>query len=298
MTPAFPDRSPLHRVSGAGVFALALAGLASAGCGARLFSHRGVAPVTGGAAHVAASRPAEPEAHDPRDPFWAYRAAEHHVGVDSVQAAEAELRQALALDPTYAPALALLSKLYFATGRHREAVTLLEPVRLQPDVYAPPARQVLLAGLALHEDALGDAGRARAALAPVLDGGGRQTASVAAYVTLRGETPDDAAELARDAARHDGRSAVNQNNLGITRLRAGDVNGARKAFADAIGRDASLPGPYYNLAILEKYYRFDDAAAARWFAEYWNRSHDDPDGLRAVFASGAAPDAARQGARP
>ena len=88
---------------------------------------------------------------------------------------------------------------------------------------------------------------------------------------------------AEQAVREHPGSAAHQNNYGITRLRAGDVEGARKAFAAAIDRDSKLAGPYYNLAILEKYYRFDDGAASRWFGEYWKRSHDDPDGLAAVF---------------
>jgi Tfp pilus assembly protein PilF len=279
--------------------ALAIAVLPVTGCGARLFSRRGPAPVTAAAARPAGRQaPQAAAAQDPRDPFWAFQSAERHVAADSLAVAEAELHRALELDPAYAPALALLSKLYFDNGRHRDAITLLEPVRLQPDAYPARARQMLLAGLALHEDALGDSLRAREALALVADAGAQQAGSVAAYVALRGEAPEAATALAKDAARHDGHSAVNQNNLGIARLRSGDVDGARHAFADAIGRDPSLPGPYYNLAILEKYYRFDDATAARWFAEYWNRSHDDPDGLRTVFATGATPDAPQTGARP
>jgi Tfp pilus assembly protein PilF len=88
--------------------------------------------------------------------------------------------------------------------------------------------------------------------------------------------------------RRDGSSAVNLNNFGITRLRAGDVDAARRAFARAIDRNPALPGPYYNLAILEKFYVFDEAAAARWFSQYWSRSTEDPDSLRAVFLEGLA----------
>ena len=276
--------------------ALLLACASTSGCGAtRLLARRHAAPPAAPAsARGTSARAAEAQSpHDARDPFWPYQSAVRLVAADSLAPAEAELEAALALDPAYAPALSLLSKLLFASGRHREAVTLLEP-----DAYAPEARLQLLAGLALHEDALGEAERAARALAPVIEAGSRQAGSAGVYVTLRGETPDAATELAKDVARRDGRSAVNQNNLGITRLRAGDVDGARKAFASAIEHDASLPGPYYNLAILEKYYRFDDAAAARWFAEYWNRSHDDPDGLRGVFAAGLPPEAPTQGGRP
>jgi tetratricopeptide (TPR) repeat protein len=284
------------RTAAAAALLLACAG--TSGCGAtRLLSrHHPVPPATPASARVTSAHTAEAQApHDARDPFWPYQNAVRLVAADSLAPAEAELKAALALDPAYAPALSLLSKLLFASGRHREAVTLLEPVRLEPDAYAPEARLQLLAGLALHEDALGETDRAARALAPVIEAGSRQAGSAGVYVTLRGETPDAATELARDVARRDSKSAVHQNNLGITRLRSGDVDGARKAFASAIERDPSLPGPYYNLAILEKYYRFDDAAAARWFAEYWNRSHDDPDGLRGVFAAGVASDAPANG---
>jgi len=273
---------------------LALACVPAGGCGARRFSRHAALAMPAPAA--AARAQAADAARDPRDPWWPYRDAEAHVAADSLASAEADLRRALALDPTYAPALALLSKLEFDSGRSADAMTLLEPVRRQPDAYAPAARTRLLAGLALHADAVGDTARAHEALANVLDAGGRQDASVPVYLALRGDAPETAAPLAREAVRHDGHSAVNQNNLGITLLRAGDVEGARKAFAEAIARDPALPGPYYNLAILEKWYRFDDEAAARAFAEYAKRSQDDPDGLRAVFAAPAAhPDA---GARP
>jgi Flp pilus assembly protein TadD len=84
-----------------------------------------------------------------------------------------------------------------------------------------------------------------------------------------------------------GKSAVNHNNYGITKLRAGEPETAREAFLTAIEIDPSLPGPYYNLAILEKFYRFNDEAAVKWFGLYQERSRDDPDGLIDVFAESA-----------
>ena len=102
-------------------------------------------------------------------------------------------------------------------------------------------------------------------------------------MTLRGAAPEQAAEQAATAVREQPKSAANQNNFGITRLRAGDPKTARAAFLEAIALDPRLPGPYYNLAILEKFYALDDAAASRWFREYWKRSNDDPDNLAAVF---------------
>ena len=269
---------------------LALAGTLP-GCGVRLMTRHAA---TGVPAPRAAAAPLE----DPRDPYWTYHHAEKLVGADSLVAAEHELRASLALDSTYAPALALLSRLWYADGRHREAVALLEPVRRHPDAWPAEARAGLLAGLALHEAALGEPQLAREAMAPALHANERAAGSAGVYLALSGDAPDSAADASREMARRDGHSAVNQNNVGITRLRAGDPDGAKKAFEAAIERDPALPGPYYNLAILEKYWRFDDEAATRAFRAYWQRSHDDPDGLFAVFAAHVAANPDTNGARP
>ena len=111
--------------------------------------------------------------------------------------------------------------------------------------------------------------------------------SAGVYVALRGDAPDSASAAAAGLVREHPQSAVNQNNYGITRLRAGDPEAASNAFLLAIELDASLPGPYYNLAILEKYYRLDDAAAERWFRKYRERATDDPDGLAQGFEKSA-----------
>jgi Tfp pilus assembly protein PilF len=118
--------------------------------------------------------------------------------------------------------------------------------------------------------------------------------STAVYVVLRGENPDSAADLAERAVRDNSKSAVNQNNYGIIRLRAGDPKSAEEAFRKAIDLDPSLPGPYYNLAILEKYYVFDDGAASRWFKLYWERSNDDPDRLADLLGKGRPKEIAEQ----
>lgn len=282
-----------------GVLALALlaCALPLTGC-SRLLARHGARTAAVPAAATAAGAPHADVPRDPSEPYWPYAHANALLAADSLAAAEAELMRALALDPTYAPALSRLAELEFRAGRYREGVTLLEPVRLQPESFAPAARARLLAALALHADALGDVAKARAALAAAGDAVAKGAGSAAVYVTLRGETPDAATAMAREAAGREGRSAVARNNLGITRLRSGDLDGARRAFADAIERDPALAGPYYNLAILEKYWRFDDAAATRWFREYWQRSHDDPDGLYPAFAAALAAPAPSEGARP
>ena len=276
--------------------------LLASGCGANLFGHRiGVADHKQAAAkpkshadeHAAVVPPSaqdralearERAMAEPQEPYWPYRLGQLQWEADSLPAAEAALKASLTRERTYAPSLALLSKLYFDSGRHQEAITMLEPVRSQPDAFTPETRQVLLAGLALHQDALGHLDLAESLVPTSGHADMKRAGSAMVYVMLRGEHPD-AAEAPAVAALDAGKNAVNLNNFGITRLRAGDPPAARKAFLSAIERDPTLPGPYYNLAILEKYFLFDDAAASRWFSAYWKRSQADPDSLIPVFSS-------------
>jgi tetratricopeptide (TPR) repeat protein len=215
---------------------------------------------------------------EPQEPYWPYRLGQLLLARDSVAQAENALHESLARNRAYAPALALLSKLYYDSGRHTQAIELLEVARSAPGGM-PDA---LHAGLALHYDALGRGDLARGAIAGV---GRAGDGSALVYVRLRGDAPDSAAAPASAALRQDGKSAANQNNYGITRLRAGDPTAARRAFQEAIELDPKLPGPYYNLAILEKFYLLDDAAAAKWFRLYRQRSGEDPDSLAQVFVT-------------
>lgn len=276
---------------------LALVMLASAaatlsGCAAGLVAHPSDHAVPGATSEgrTGASRLLEVQAQSashPAEPYWPYRLGELRLASDSLVAAEAALQASLARDRTYAPALALLSRLYYRTGRHQDAVTMLEGVRSRPDAFPSDARQILLAGLALHLEALGRPDLAGAAIAEARHTDTRRAESARIFVMLRGDQPDSAAAPAAAAVRTDPHSAVNQNNYGITRLRAGDPVAARHAFLSAIERDPDLPGPYYNLAILEKYYLFQDDDASRWFDAYWTRSHADPDSLYGAFQGGS-----------
>ena len=282
----------------AGTIARAIAGVALlassislSGCGMMLLKHRTSLPLRS----VNAEAGREPKnviearaqsAANPRDAYWPYRLGQIYLDSDSLPSAEAALETSLSRDRTYAPALSLLSKLYFDQGRHAEAVKMLDPVVSSPDAFSNADRQALLAALALHQDALGRPDLARSAIAGAPQPKGAHASSAMVFVTLRGESPDSAGALAKAALEEDSKNAVNLNNYGITRLRAGDPAAARKAFDQAIARDPSLPGPYYNLAILEKFFLFDDAAAARWFQAYSERSKADPDSLFGVFSSG------------
>jgi tetratricopeptide (TPR) repeat protein len=271
---------------------LALAGLLAAnallaGCGMSMLHGRSEPVDRRGAVHVApASKFEQTEARArlaPAEPYWPFHLAELYVAADSLPEAEAALQRALARNAAYAPALSLLSKLYFDASRHEEAIRLLEPVAAHPERFSDEEREALLAGLALHYEALDQFERARGVMAQIAATRRGPVRSTAVYLGLRGPAPDSVADLA-DRVRHDDPgSAVAQNNYGISQLRAGDPLAARRAFQAALRIDSRLPGPYYNLAILEKYYALDDSTAARFYRSYRERAHDDPDGLAEVF---------------
>lgn len=220
---------------------------------------------------------------EPEDAAKWFRRAQRQVERDSIEAAVGSLQTALQLDAGYSPALALYSKLDFDAGRHADAIERLAILRSQPARFSDEELSLLLTGLALHQDALGQAREAHATLESAPRGQDKRTGSARAYVLLRSDAPDEATDVARRALDQDSKSAVNLNNRGITQLRAGDPEAARRTFLEAIERDAKLAGPYYNLAILEKFYALDDDAAARWYAAYRERSQADPDGLAEVF---------------
>jgi tetratricopeptide (TPR) repeat protein len=273
------------------VLALGLLALPLAGCSLRALSH----PFGGEAAGRSESRraPATPAgglaearaqaAAAPAEPYGPYHLARLYLAADSTSRAESALHQAIARDSAYAPALALLSKLDYDAGRHAEAIERLEAAQARAQRSGAAFPPTLLVDLALHEEALGHAERARALMGELPRSMREEGTSVATYLALKGDAPDSAGPLAVAAVRENPKSAANQNNYGITRLRAADLDGARRAFRAAIDIDPRLPGPYYNLAILERFYAMDDGAAARWFALYRQRSSDDPDGLVQVF---------------
>lgn len=299
-----PVRSPLRLI-----LALAcLAGSAS-GCGIRLFHRGGPANVTatvpGDAAAMTSgkngrSRPAKHKAdgkatsafandplgearertvEEPAEPWWPTRAAELEAAAGNTAAAENSLRTALTRDSAYAPALTKLSRMLYQQGRHDEAVRLLEPVRDHRTALDASDRAAVLAGLALHEAALGQDGEARSTLAMLGHADRDDAAGVAAYLAVRGSSADSAVKLTQAAVKAVPGSAANHNNLGIALLRTADPDGATREFERAIALDPSLPGPWYNMAILERWYRLDPTAAAKRFQQYWTLSHADPDSL-------------------
>jgi tetratricopeptide (TPR) repeat protein len=232
---------------------------------------------------------------NPGEPFWPYRLAQLELEKQRPEPAETALKQAIARDATYAPALTALSRLYYQQGRHAEALAMLEPVRAQQVSLPPADRAAVLAGLAMHQAALGDEVTARATLDRLTRDERDHVPGVTAWLAVR-DTSAAAARHATDVAlRMEPKTAANHNNRGIALLRSGDPEGAAKAFERAIELDPSLAGPYYNLAILERWYRLDRVAAATRFRAYWSRSHADPDSLYAELGNAPAAPIAEEG---
>jgi tetratricopeptide (TPR) repeat protein len=223
---------------------------------------------------------------DPAQPYWPYRSAQVYVEHDSLARGEAALKAALARDPAYLPALMLLSKLYYDAGRNSEGVSLLEAARTRTGAFPDGVPQPLLAGLALHYEALGRHDQAEAVVSDARRADAGRAGTALVYVTLRGDHPEAANDLAKAALDDNPHSAANQNNYGITRLRAGDPKAARDAFMRAIDIDPKLPGPYYNLSIVARFFFFDEEAATRWLKAYRERSSEDPDNLFGPVAKG------------
>jgi tetratricopeptide (TPR) repeat protein len=234
--------------------------------------------------HVRARRDATPQAAPARAALAA---------ADPADAGGAVWREALARDPEDAVALTRLSRLLYEHGRHAEAVELLAPVREGRVKLSNADRAAALAGLAMHEAALGRESEALDILSALP---GNAAPGVAAFLAVRGADADSALTATERALRSGPESAALRNNHGIALLRAGDADSARAEFARAIALDPARPGPYYNLAILERFYRMDTDAAKRWFREAWSRSHADPDSLRPELG-GTRPATVAEGSR-
>lgn len=207
----------------------------------------------------------------PTEPYWPYHLAELQA---TAAPAFAHLDTALALDPDYAPAIALLSKLQYEAGRHDEAIALLQDHIARH----PETDDALRAALALHLDALGAWEEADAVLATCSEDS-PPAAGVRTYLGLQGDDVTAAMDAAEQALAADPASAANHNNHGIALLYAGKPDEARAAFMDALELDGDLPGALYNLAIVETFYFYDEEAGRRWFAQYRELASDDPDDL-------------------
>ena len=225
----------------------------------------------------------------PNEPYWSFRMGELYAAADSAALAMQYLQKSLALDGSYEPAAALLSKLYYDAGMFAQGVDLLGGfVARNPQTSAD-----IRAALALQLESAGEPDRADAVIA---QSGTESDAAlqVRTYMTLRGQDPKSALASAKKALDADDASAANHNNYGIALLHTGRPVEAREHFKNALSIDDKLPGALYNMAIVEAFYFFDDAAGREWFAKYKKVASDDPDDLAARFgakvtASGNAP---------
>lgn len=249
---------------------------------------------------------------DPGEPYWPHRIAELNlarrassvapvsvpVPSDSGEVAaggevEVWLRRALEADPGYAPSLTLLSRLLYEEGRHFEAIEILAPA-VEGQVMAGAAE--VRACLALHQIAAGDVRGAEATLAPLEARGEHwaQVGSVLTYARLHGERYREAPRWAERALEAE-ESAANCNNFGIALLQEGKPKEARGQFLRALELTPEHPGALYNLAIVERFYFFDEAAALAYFQRYRAVAREDPDGLAEIFGGSAAGDSVNGG---
>lgn len=284
-------KHPLHDFARPAVAALLIA--ASAGCSGLGFlpgvGDRGERPLAPAEAVDQLSSTRAKMTLAPNEPYWAFRMGELYAAADSTMLAVKHLNDALTLDPSYAPAAALLSKIYYDAGMYAQGVDLLDAF-IARNAQAPDELRV---ALALHADAAGETARAQTVLS------GCRTSSddaraARAYVTLRGQNPKSAIAAAKEALDANDASAANHNNYGIALLHAGRPVEAREHFKTALSIDDKLPGALYNMAIVDAFYFFDEAAGREWFARYKKVANDDPDDLAArlgpkVTASGGAP---------
>jgi len=225
----------------------------------------------------------------PTEPYWPFHLGELQVASDSTAAAVGSLNASLALDPSYAPAVSLLSKIYYDEKLHSEAIGLLETFLSRN----PTAPDKLRAALALHYETVGEIEKANAVLAGCA-GDARDAHGARVMVSLRGESPQTVLEIAKRALDADDRSAANHNNYGIALLYTGRPVEAREAFRAALELNQKLPGALYNMAIVETFYFFDEAAGREWFARYKRFASEDPDNLAARFDA----DVSRTGTAP
>ena len=222
---------------------------------------------------------------NPTEPYYAHDVALLELESGNRMEAETALLDALERDPMYAPSLSLLSRIYYEDGRFHDGITLLEDGRAEREAAGRAFPDELHAGLAMHYAAIGDVAAAEEQIIPLRRDGPHwaELGSVLTYVTLQGDNFKTAPRLAERALRAGGETAANLNNQGISLLQVGDPAGAREAFLKALEADPNLAAAMYNLAIVEKFYFFDEEKAMDWFGQYASRSEEDPDALREVF---------------
>ncbi len=248
-----------------------------AGC-----SSTGVGPRNGPAVDLAAVQ--AQRALAPDEPYWPFQQAQENWRQGQLDLARAHLDTALTLDPDYAPAAALLSRLQFEAGQYGQATVLLRAFIMRN----PEAPDALRVALALNLQALAEPERSAEVLATCHDQSG-PVRTAQAFVQLQGDDFESSLPDVRATVEANPHSAANHNNHGIALLYAGRPGEARDAFLRALEIDPELPGGLYNLAIVENFYFFDRVAGQDYFQRYQtamgNRPAADPDDLGVILAN-------------
>lgn len=204
---------------------------------------------------------------------------------DSTAAAGRWYDLSLELDPENAPARLAAAAVRHASGDWESARALLTP--LSSADRSKDLRLLAVAALALVDEASGESERALretdivARDAEEIDDRELRAMALSAAVAvrLRSDDFDRALPWAENAAKlREG--AIERNNLAIARLHQGRPADAREELLQARELDPRLPGPLYNLAIVESAYFLDLEAAQDWFEQYSRLATDDPDGLK------------------
>jgi len=216
----------------------------------------------------------------PDQPFWPHRLAELHLAEGSADSAVSFLDQALALDPDYLPSVSLRSQVYYSQSEHQAALSLLQATHDR--LGALPDE--LIAAMALNYEALEDFEQADALFAS-LDPRRETNEGVLLYHQLGSEDYLESLELAQRAIQHEPTVAAHHNNYGIALLYDGRPDEARAHFQEALKLEPSLAGPLYNLAIVERFYLFDDDLGRDYLNRYLAIANDDPDGLVEAFVA-------------
>ena len=185
-----------------------------------------------------------------------YQLALLHRQEGRPDAAMSTLHEALQRDPAHEASLAFLAMLLHETGRSIEA---LQFFAARPAADWP---ETVRFNIALLHAATGNTQEARTILSGLEHGGLAATARAnLAYLDLLDE--DDASAAARLEALGAQASPEVRNNVAVARLRRGDVDGAVKLLEEIIAREPQFAPAHFNLALVLRHYRFDDAGAVR-----------------------------------
>jgi tetratricopeptide (TPR) repeat protein len=168
------------------------------------------------------------------------------------------LQESLQRDDDYVPALTLLARTLYQTGRVFEALDYFgqRPVNDWPE---PVQINIAL----LHAE-VGNAIEARHILESKQDGAWAQEARTnLAYLDLLDEETMTARKNLEKLIQENMDAPEVLNNLAVARLRAGDVDGSVEILQRLTAQYEDFAAAHLNLALLLQHWLFDDEGAAR-----------------------------------